>query len=327
MAFGRGALLLVAGRGVIPVAFVAFLALRGRALAGRCGGAGLAALLPPGSSSPVWLSSGPRPRGGLLAAANLLPFHGGDCGPHRRVWSAAWSRAPGGPALAHRASRGERDRHLPRLRTPADRLQRLRTCCARPRRRASTGHSDFTLSAPLTMFTRERILLSSRPWTDPRLRVGSARARGARGPRRVVLRPDDDPEPSPRRSEASARRTRSTRIRFVFHRLSRRVRVEEVHGFRGEGPRRKPLVRDGRFIAVFDRSQADRPHVLYGGNLVDPDLPSNCRQSFILSRSLSLLVPDDVRTPPPVTIRPAPPPGNASLPPSPPSTPLNASCA
>ena len=52
----------------------------------------------------------------------------------------------------------------------------------------------MVLSAPLTMFTRERILLSSRLGPTPAYEPEEQTARVAReGPDAYVLRPDDDP--------------------------------------------------------------------------------------------------------------------------------------
>ena len=102
-----------------------------------------------------------------------------------------------------------------------------------------TGYADFSLAAPLTMFTRERILLSSRLGPTPAYEPEEHTARVAReGPDAYVLRPDDDPE-----RFAAVLRALGVTYRLdldpvpVFYGFSRRVRVEEVSGFRGEaGP-------------------------------------------------------------------------------------------
>ena len=99
-----------------------------------------------------------------------------------------------------------------------------------------TGYADFSLSAPITMFTRERILLSSRLGPTPAYEPARHEEKVAReGPDAYVLRPDDDPE-----RFAAALRALGVTYRVdldpvpVFYGFSRRVRVEEVHGFRGD---------------------------------------------------------------------------------------------
>jgi hypothetical protein len=100
-----------------------------------------------------------------------------------------------------------------------------------------TGYADFSLSAPITMFTRERILLSSRLGPTPAYEPEEMTARVAQeGPDAYVLRPDDDPD-----RFAAVLKDLGVGYRVdldpvpVFYGFSRRVRVEEVHGFRGEG--------------------------------------------------------------------------------------------
>ena len=87
------------------------------------------------------------------------------------------------------------------------------------------------------MFTRERILLSSRLGPTPAYEPEEQTARVEReGPDAYVLRPDDDPE-----KFAAVLRGLGVTYKVdldpipVFYDFSRRVRVEEVHGFRGEG--------------------------------------------------------------------------------------------
>jgi hypothetical protein len=103
-----------------------------------------------------------------------------------------------------------------------------------------TGYADFSLAAPITMFTRERVLLSSRLGPTPAYEPEEQTARVAReGPDAYVLRPDDDP-----RLFAAALDALGVTYRVdldpvpVFYGFSRRVRVEEVHGFRGDTPPR-----------------------------------------------------------------------------------------
>jgi len=103
-----------------------------------------------------------------------------------------------------------------------------------------TGYADFSLSAPLTMFTRERILLSSRLGPTPAYEPEEQTARVAReGPDAYVLRPDDDPA---RFEEVLKGLGVTYKVDLdpipVFYGFSRPVRVEEVHGFRGDTPAR-----------------------------------------------------------------------------------------
>ena len=97
-----------------------------------------------------------------------------------------------------------------------------------------TGYSDFTLSAPVTMFTGERIVLSPRLGPTPAyLSPVQEEMVARRGPDAYVLRADDDPK-------AFAARLDSLGVTYqmdvdpvpIFYRLSRRVPVEEVAGFR-----------------------------------------------------------------------------------------------
>src|SRR5205085_1941990 len=58
-----------------------------------------------------------------------------------------------------------------------------------------TGYADFSLAGPVTMFTRGRILLSSRLGPTPAYEPDAYTRRVAEdGPDAYVLRPDDDPE-------------------------------------------------------------------------------------------------------------------------------------
>jgi hypothetical protein len=98
-----------------------------------------------------------------------------------------------------------------------------------------TGYSDFTLSAPVTMFTGERIVLSPRLGPTPAyLSDRQEEMVARRGPDAYVLRADDDP-----RAFAALLDARGVTYQLdldpvpIFHKLSRRVAVEEVAGFRG----------------------------------------------------------------------------------------------
>jgi hypothetical protein len=97
------------------------------------------------------------------------------------------------------------------------------------------GYADFSIAAPVTMFTAERITLSARLGPTPAYFSPLQEQRvEAAGPDAFVLRPRDDPEPF-------AARLRALGVAFsyraepvpVFYALSKRVRVEEVMGVVG----------------------------------------------------------------------------------------------
>lgn len=95
-----------------------------------------------------------------------------------------------------------------------------------------TGYADFSLSAPVTMFTAEAILLSSRLGPTPAYESDAHTQRVEReGPDAYVLRSEDD-------VDAFAATLRALGVSFaldrepvpVFHALSRRVPLSEVVG-------------------------------------------------------------------------------------------------
>lgn len=101
-----------------------------------------------------------------------------------------------------------------------------------------TAYSDFSISAPVTMFTRERILVSPRLGPTPAYESESlARRVDLAGPDAYILPPGDDPE-------LFAAELRRHGVTFktvldplpVFYDLHPRIRAEEVRGFRGEAP-------------------------------------------------------------------------------------------
>jgi hypothetical protein len=101
-----------------------------------------------------------------------------------------------------------------------------------------TGYSDFSIAAPVTMFTSERILISPGLGPTPAYESDAqARQVAERGPDAYVLTPEDDPD-----QFAAVLRGLGVGFRVetkpvtVFYGLSRRVRLEEVAGFRGESP-------------------------------------------------------------------------------------------
>jgi len=125
----------------------------------------------------------------------------------------------------------------PRLRSgaevaaPYERLVR-----ALEARQIRTGYADFSISAPVTMFTGERIVFSSRLGPTASYESERHTQKVAReGPDAYVLRPDDDPE-----RFAAVLRGLGVSYKLdidpfpIFYGFSRRVRLEEVAGFRGE---------------------------------------------------------------------------------------------
>jgi hypothetical protein len=103
------------------------------------------------------------------------------------------------------------------------------------RLRIRTGYADFSLAAPVTMFTGERIILSSKLGPTPAYESDVHAETVARlGPDAYVLRADDDP-----RAFAAVLDGLGVTYRMetdpvpVFYGMSRRVAIEEVAGFRG----------------------------------------------------------------------------------------------
>jgi hypothetical protein len=99
-----------------------------------------------------------------------------------------------------------------------------------------TAYSDFSISAPVTMFTRERILVSPRLGPTPSYESESLASRVDRaGPDAYILPPGDDPElfsAELRRHGVSFKSVLDPLP--VFYDLHPRIRAEEVRGFRGE---------------------------------------------------------------------------------------------
>jgi hypothetical protein len=221
---------------VIPAALIAFLAVRRRAIAdGLRQRAASADLLPPllvlfclglfwaiASGRVYW-----RPRY-LLPVVAATAVHLGVAA----AW--LWARARPAAALAMGAllvlnvagtlprlqeSRGIAERYARIVRSLRDKGIR-------------TGYADFSLSAPVTMFTAEGIVLSSRLGPTPAYESEPHTRRVERdGPDAYVLRPEDDVE-----GFAAALRARGVSFQYdpeplpVFHRFSRRVPLEEVAG-------------------------------------------------------------------------------------------------
>jgi hypothetical protein len=103
-------------------------------------------------------------------------------------------------------------------------------------RNIRTGYADFSISAPVTMFTGERIVFSSRLGPTASYESERHTQKVAReGPDAYVLRADDDPE-----RFAAVLRSLGVSYKLdvdpfpIFYGFSRRVRLDEVAGFRGE---------------------------------------------------------------------------------------------
>jgi hypothetical protein len=129
--------------------------------------------------------------------------------------SGAWSRLRSGAEVA----------------APYEQLVR-----ALDARQIRTGYADFSISAPVTMFSGERIVFSSRLGPTPSYESDRHTQKVVReGPDAYVLRPDDDPE-----QFAAVLRSLGVSYKLdidpvpIFYGFSRRVRLEEVAGFRGD---------------------------------------------------------------------------------------------
>jgi hypothetical protein len=100
-----------------------------------------------------------------------------------------------------------------------------------------TGYADFSIAAPVTMFTRERVLLSSALGPTPAYESEAHAARvAAEGPDAFVLRPQDDPAPFAAWLAANGVGFELQRDPVpIFFRLTRRVPVEDARGAVGGG--------------------------------------------------------------------------------------------
>lgn len=97
------------------------------------------------------------------------------------------------------------------------------------------GYADFSIAAPVTMFTRERVVLSSALGPTPAYESEAHAARLAReGADAIVLRPQDDPAPVAAWLTANGVGYRLEREPVpILYGLSRRVPVEELRGLVG----------------------------------------------------------------------------------------------
>lgn len=221
---------------VIPAAPVAFLAVRRRAIAAALRQRGASAdLLPPllmlfclglfwavASGRVYW-----RPRY-LLPVVAATAVHLGVTA----AW--LWARARPAAALAMGALLALNVAGtLPRLQQSRGIAEYYERIVRSLRDKGiRTGYADFSLSAPVTMFTAEGIVLSSRLGPTPAYESEPHTRRVERdGPDAYVLRPEDDVE-----GFAATLRARGVSFQYdpepvpVFHGFSRRVPLEEVAG-------------------------------------------------------------------------------------------------
>lgn len=98
-----------------------------------------------------------------------------------------------------------------------------------------TGYADFQIAAPVTMFTSERVLLSSALGPTPAYESDAHAARvRSQGPDAYVLRPQDDPQPLADWLTSQGVTYQLAREPVpIFWALSRRVPVEEARAFVG----------------------------------------------------------------------------------------------
>ena len=219
---------------VIPAALAAYLALRGRDLATAVRqGRGAAGLLPPllllACLALFWaIASGRvywRPRY-LLPVVAATSIHLGV------AVSWLWRRAKPAAVLGLGALLALNVAGtVPRIRESAGIADHYARIVRSLREKGiRTGYADFSLSAPVTMFTAEQIVLSSRLGPTPAYESeGHQRRVAEQGPDAYVLRPEDDAE-----AFAAALRAHGVSFQFdpepvpVFHAFSRRVPLEEI---------------------------------------------------------------------------------------------------
>jgi hypothetical protein len=101
-----------------------------------------------------------------------------------------------------------------------------------------TGYADFQIAAPVTMFTSERVLLSSALGPTPAYESEAHAARvRSQGPDAFVLRPQDDPQPLADWLTAQGVTFQLSREPVpIIWALSRRVPVEEARALVGAAP-------------------------------------------------------------------------------------------
>jgi 4-amino-4-deoxy-L-arabinose transferase-like glycosyltransferase len=227
---------------LIPAAFVAFVIVRRREMAAawRAGGASpalIAPLLMLACLALFWsVASGRvhwRPRY-LLPAYAATAVHVGVALAVLARRSRALAALALAPWLALNAAG-----YLPRLREARDAQAHNQALVRGVQRLAiRTGYADFSVAAPITMFTAERILVSPRLGPTPAYLSPSQEARvAALGPDAFLLRPRDD-------AAAFAAMLSGLGVGYrldtepvpVFHQLTRRVTIEEVLAAWGAPP-------------------------------------------------------------------------------------------
>lgn len=227
---------------LIPAACVAYLVLRGRDMvASLRAGRASAALIPPllmlACLALFWsVASGRvhwRPRY-LLPVYAATAVHLGVAAAALARRSRALAAAVVVPWLALNAAG-----FLPRLREARD-AQAHNEALVRgiDALGIRTGYADFSISAPVTMFTAERILLSPRLGPTPAYTSPSQEARvAALGPDAFLLRPRDDTAAfGAALSSLDVGYRLDTEPLPVFHALTRRVSIEEVLAQWGSRP-------------------------------------------------------------------------------------------
>ena len=224
---------------LFPVVFFAYLALRGRDIASSLGrGRPSASLLPPLLFLAALLLQWLQPAAGAYSRPRyLLPVLAGAAVMLGVVLAraAARSRTLAGVALALLLALNVTG-SLPRLRQSPEIEAHFRHLVrAVEEKGIRTGYADFTISAPVTMFTGERIVLSPRLGPTPAHESDRHALRvDGDGPDAYILRGDEDPE-----RFAAVLRSLGVSYRLdtdpvpIFYGFSRRVRLEEVIDFRG----------------------------------------------------------------------------------------------
>ncbi len=219
---------------VIPAALIGFLLLRGREMLRSVrSGAPSPAVIPPllllTSLALFWsVAAGRvhwRPRY-LLPVLAASAVHGAVI----VAWLAHRSRVLAAAVLAPLLALNAAG-FLPRIREARQAQQGYRELVRTlDGKGIRTGYADFSISAPVTMFTGERILLSPRLGPTPAYCSPSQEARvAARGPDAFVLRARDDAD-----GFGAALRALGVGYRLetepvpVFYALTRRVSIEEV---------------------------------------------------------------------------------------------------
>jgi hypothetical protein len=225
---------------LFPLAFLGYMALEGRAIArgvrrGRAGAAVLAPLLMTCCLALFWATASGgihhRPRYLLPVVAASAVHIGVVAARARRRWPLSTA------LVLFLLLAGNAVGSWPRLRENAAiegwYAGLLRSLDEKGIR---TGYADFSLAAPVTMMTAERITVSPRLGPTPAYTSEDQEQRVARdGPDAYLLTPGDDAPGFARTLEGLG-----VAYRFepspvpTFYGFSRRVRLEEVLGFRGD---------------------------------------------------------------------------------------------